>query len=227
MGIYPCYMFGSTFGPYIYTRQLVSISFVSFVMIYILSLNYFALCMWILIAAYNRILSIKEFVQQMPKDQSSSFKEALMLYDKFCETMSLINSCLGITFSTVMFELLYHCVVQFFNVYNFVEKKPSSSDTYNFIKSLFEIFYEAIFPACIFTCSSLINSEAENCLQILTNSEGLDGDLMKAKQFAALQFEHQNSEISCEMFVVDWKFLFLLIVCGFNYMIVLIQFDTA
>ena len=87
-----------------------------------------------------------------------------------------------------------------------------------------------IYTIVLIVQSALLKTEKNKTSTLLHNKNVkniCDKRTLKLLQLAALQMAHQSSVISCGLFSIDWKFLFLLIAGCYSNLIVLCQFDIA
>lgn len=90
------------------------------------------------------------------------------------------------------------------------------------------IIYNSLFFAWTFAFSSLIQKKCQTieltCIKFLTKSESTSGT-GKSIQLLSLQLYHRQPIFSCQMFIIDWNFLFHLIAESFSYLVIIFQFD--
>lgn len=185
--------------------------------VHISSLSYASLNIILLIALKNRISLINENVKNI--------KTTLILHDKFCDTISLVNKCFSFNFSITLLEFNFHCILFTFSACNMLLNKPDVGDKTFFFAGLVFIGYALILIVCILVYSSLIKSGGKQTLIIVHALENVS--VHSLTQIASLQLSHRQPEISCGLYTIDWKFLFAILSCVFSYTIILIQFDVA
>jgi 7tm Chemosensory receptor len=205
----------------------------SFLLFYYLLLNFDSFTIWILVVACKRMSaiekSLKSVLNENEMSPNDSLKQTLLVYDKFCTTINLINRCFLVEFLFTLQTIIFHFIIQlyiFFSIFSNVNNLKKI-DLIICFTTLVYVLVETVLPFCFFISSCFINKKVKNSLTAILNMKTSDLKLSQSKEIAALCFEHQRPEISCGIFKIDWKLLFAMITCVFSYLIILVQFDMA
>lgn len=176
----------------------------------------------ILSAAYLRIRLINKLIElNVGKFDENQMKEILKSFHKLCDTIKLINECFWFIFVYKIFGFLFSCVLFFFNIYDIVIKGLSQVSAAFLFSGCFSLTMELLYISMIFTFSSLVE---KGCVKFESNFVKY---FSWKTNFSNFQFNNQKISISCGLFKIDWKLLFLIITSMFSYLIVIIQFVDA
>lgn len=155
-------------------------------------LSYVNSSIWILAIVCTRrtrAASIQRYFEEKAEEKVSleEFKNALLIYDKFCETITSINTCFRFLFISIIQQLGLHLIILFFNVFNIFVNNPSETDFILLVKSFIYIIEEMIFAVFILICSDFIKSKTKNKSSILHKRKTFDENFRKITEIAQLQ----------------------------------------
>lgn len=206
---------------YLTYRQNFSYSVDSgYLLLTYLPLSNNSMFIWILILVCERIKSVRKLFSK------ENVNLCLILFDKFCCLMQCINKYFGLLLMLLVLESLFHFIIFFFSLYNLVANNSTAGDYLFSLMGLFYICWETAVVLCFFVYSYFIKFEIENFVSKFCTMQ-IDTKPIRNKLSTNLQFDHQEIELACGLFVINWKFLFAFISSIFSYIIILIQFDIA
>lgn len=187
----------------------------------------------ILIAALRRIRSINKILKLNMESKTEAQKrqnEVLIYFQKFSDTVNLINECFWFIFMLRLFEILFHLIFLSFSVYNIIFNDSSLPVVMFFCSGCIYSLVKGVFVMMIIVFSSFIKRECLNFNNLLLDAENESFETFynfKSNPVSTLQVEERNISICCGLFEIDWNFLFLMIASSFSSTIILIQFDIA
>lgn len=188
-------------------------------------------CTVALMAADSRItninFSLKKFKE---RDVESHLKNVLKMHIKLNETIKLINQCFLLRITLNALDMSFRWLIVLFGVCAIIIWKP----TFNGIPfATVGVFFSLpdttlLFLAVIYSCR-LKNKmrQTEVLFKIRVLSLGNNLPAFKHLQKASLQFDHENSKISCGLFNFGWPALLSSVGTTLSFVIILIQFEIA
>ena len=167
------------------------------------------------------------------EDRSSlnfdELKCLIVLQDKLCDSILLVSKSFSVIYIMQIFRFTVFSVFIMFDFFLITTKNSNFSHKIFLIAGLLFIIPAGITTISAIVQSALLKREGGKFLTLLHGKKISKGDkkTLNLIQLGSLQMAHQFSEISCGLFTIDWKFLFVLISTCFSYMIILCQFDVA
>ena len=192
---------------------------------------YFLLTFFIIMTFSKRIKSVDQSLAKVGEDDQGNVLKNIKLIRKiWIRIEDLINSMEKYFMSTIIFYLLNYflfLLVTIFLAYDVGVHNLEIDD---------KIFL------CI--CITLSLSATAGVLPLTSYSKMIgriistaigkinlirlkcdDKKVQKNCELAILQFEHSRKLISCEMFELDWKFIFSMMSSVFSFLLTMVQFD--
>jgi hypothetical protein len=207
---------GLLFLYYLLVFESVVLSQLSYFFTVYLVLCYGMYSGLILVVTHRRIRSINKICDDNLENCSSQdIKEVGKTFIKYQETLKLINKCFGFFYMTRKLEFLFNSLLLSFNVYKIIVNGFTTALTIFLFSGCFHITASGFYILLIFIFSSWIEKD---CNQFEVNFGLIRG---------STNFYDCKGSISCGLFKIDWKLLFLMVTTNFSYLIILIQFVLA
>jgi hypothetical protein len=207
---------GLLFFYYLFVFESVVLSQLSYFYTVFLVLCYGMYSGLILVVVHRRIRSInKIFDVNLANFSSQDIKEVGKAFIKYQETLKLINKCFGFFYMTRKLEFLFNGLLLSFNVYKIILNGFSTALTIFLFSGCFHITASGFYISLIFIFSSWIEKDC--------NKFEVNFGLIRR----SMNFYDCKASISCGLFKIDWKLLFLMVTTNFSYLIILIQFVLA
>lgn len=194
----------------------------------ILSHMYFSSLILILLTLLNRVKSMKKLLNNEPENfemAKNVLKQSSKTFLIFNETITLFNQCFWLCLIVKFCEIGFSCTFLFFGIYNILSNDLSIQTIVFFLTEVVHTMIVASVNLPIIIVSNLIKSEVRTFISSFKLYQ------VKAFENFKILLDSEIPEcditISCGMFDVDWKFLFLCLVAFFSNTIVLIQFDMS
>lgn len=196
-----------------------------------LSRTQLATCVVLLMAAERRItninLSLKKIGGYSLKDHLSN---VLKMHIKFNETISLINQCFSLRMTLNIFEMSFRWLILLFGCCTiYLRDAPEYSIPFVISGLLFSgpettmMFLVVIFSGRL--KNKIYQTEVSFKRRLLSLENNVPAFIRLQK--ASLQFDHENSVISCGLFNFGWPTLFSSFGTTMSFLIILIQFGLA
>lgn len=210
----------------ILTVGIFAIDFLPYLESGAFSLGYFVLSMLIfsyslfpmliLIFAFSRICNIDHCLTAVISKEN--LKDVMKIYQRFRENITLISRCFCTTLILRFFENLLHSVLYIFNAFDVLVNGHSQATGWFLSSGILFLLLEIFHASAIFVLSSLIRRTCKhfevNYIQNFSNQSN----------FKHFLFCSDDISLSCGIFYVDWKFVFVFLGACFSYLIIIIQF---
>lgn len=197
--------------------------------------NFFLACMISLYSTYFFLDVIDTWLKKIVNEKFVTGKHDLevlrlvsTIMDKLCDVMEVGNSSSRMNIATFVHYFSFFGVICTYSGILIIVFDDNTELSEFFNMSGVWIVYNSIFFAWIFAFSSLIKKKCQiielTCIKFLTKSESTP-KTGKSIQHLSLQLFHRRPIFSCQMFNIDWIFLFHLIAESFSYLVIIFQFD--
>ena len=181
-------------------------------------------CSCFVLKAVNKTL--KSCINNPGKlSDSDIIRQTSMIYVKLCD---IYGEIMKIFFLGLLVLILF-CVVSIitfiYTVFMFIQKPIDLLFFFTLLMSLWVIMFSPVF--CFLAgISSKVLSESERTADLVQQLANKSGDLKvlkNCKNFILL-IAHLKPIVSCVLFELNWKTVFLIVGSIFNYSIIMIQF---
>lgn len=178
-----------------------------------------------IIAIYSRL----KFLNTTFKANCSGNEEIITLsrvYLKICETMNIINKCYAINFLYYFFQVTYFGIFYLFGLWSLTIKTVDVTSAipelaFNAISFAWFLYY-FWFGAWMMIIGAWIETETIEIERYVNLYVGK----CKRWNLMSLQMQHIRPIVSCGLFEINWRLLFLIIGSIFSDLIILIQFES-
>jgi hypothetical protein len=197
---------------------------VSYIMTSKLSFFYFSTNVLPFIAVSRRIKSINKCFKIKPQTSVEAQKVLKVLsrvYIKFYDSINLFNKCFGFIVLLRTFKFILHITLFLFGVYSIIFNDSTPQFRAFFVMAGIYDFLEFVLILPLVIISSQIKKENSKFYSKFQNFQSSFGLLNSPD----LQIPSFDLSVSCGLFKVDWKFMFMVMTAVFSGLIVLIQFD--
>lgn len=180
--------------------------------------------------AINRRLNLlnKCLEAEISKMSTHNLKTLIILHDKLCDAIALVNECFSLQFMLIIFAYVFRITLLIFNLFHIFMNDPK--ELIFWLSGVLFVLPEVAFLGAIILQSSLLKKKAHESLTLIHRLKfirNVTKKTLKLVQLAYLQINHRNPAISCGLFIIDDSFLFITIAGSFSYVIILIQFAVA
>lgn len=151
--------------------------------------------------------------------------QASKIYDNLCDLHDAISKYYLLNNLIFLMGFSYYLVVFSYSLYVYLENPTIGLRNYLLTVVLWCSYY-APCMAWMLTLSSWIENEGDktdDLIQLLANKEKKLKTL-KSSSIMMLQSKHRRPKITCELFDLNWKILFVIISGVFSFSIISIQF---
>lgn len=149
------------------------------------------------------------------------------IFDKISETISLINRFHAFNAVEAFLDLLVTVINVTYLIFDVIAHSRNLSNFLIIGGACMYIATTGIICILIFAYSSLIYNIQEKIIA-KNNSIGMKFSNLKLRKFSiisTMHLENSKNEISCSLFLFNWKHIFLMMSSYFSYLIVMMQFD--
>lgn len=198
-----------------------------YLLVHLQLLSFSWLSILLLIALSSRLKAINSCFL---KGDLINMRIILIVQDKFCETIELVNKCFSIGFFMTLLEFILQCNLIVFSLCNIIVNISSPTDEMFVFEGCLHIMSHCCFVIGILVFTSSIKREGRKTAMLVHDLKLKKENFQKSLkfcQFASLQLNHRTCEISCGLFTIDWKFSFVMISSIFSYALILKQFDMS
>lgn len=188
------------------------------------------LIMTVLVTAKSRLTLVNDSFEKKG-NSLERLRKLLLIHSKFGDVIKLINKSVSMNIMFCISEFLFNCTFISFQLYNTIILNTLKNQIF-LLSGLLILVSEIIYMSTLFITSMLLKCEAKKTLSVsqtnnflLRSTPGVKSDLLKYLHLSSLQIGHQEIAISCGLFTIDFKFLFLLLAGYLSNLVILIQFD--
>lgn len=155
-------------------------------------------------------------------------KKLLVIHDKLCDAVTILNKCITLNILLSILKVLMFSTLLLFGIYDCIWNDESLKNKMFLLTGFATFLPEAIFITIVTTLSTLLKSEVGKMFSVIQNKcSSCNSESIKLLKIAVLHLEARVPTISCEIFAIDCRFVFLIISACFSCTIILLQFDIV
>lgn len=193
------------------------------------SICYIVLNLLIFRTICSRLDSIIQLSDMSTDGDNEIIKTVMVLYDKFHETVGLINRQFSLNLMLFFFICIFYFIFLCFNVFNIFAGGLSIRQLDYLVSGFLASSYQSANIFAILRYSSCVKSGNAKILNAVEKFRMHNRDIktLKRSEAYSLQLSHEISEVSCGLYVFDWKLAFAIAASLFSNTIILLQFHNS